>query len=94
MNPNQRTRKILVALREQGELSVDEVCALFEISPATARRDFINLANSGEAVKTWGGLRALPSDAPEAMLPIGVRNEFFIEDTFFSSGVSRQFIVS
>lgn len=79
MNPNQRTRKILVALRERGELSVDEVCALFEISPATARRDFINLANSGEAVKTWGGLRALPLDAHEAMLPIGVRNEFFIE---------------
>lgn len=78
MNPAERTRKILAALRERGTLDVGEACGLFRISPATARRDFATLAASGEAEKTWGGLKSV--EATELMLPSGLRRELFAEE--------------
>ncbi|MCC5932346.1 MAG: DeoR/GlpR transcriptional regulator [Cyclobacteriaceae bacterium] len=42
------------------ELSVQEACELYQASPATIRRDFNQLVEEGEVVKTWGGIK-LPS---------------------------------
>ena len=80
MNPSERTRKILAFLREQGELNVGQACELFNISPATARRDFLTLAASGEVEKTWGGLRTITPPDSDTMLPSGLRKELFAEE--------------
>jgi DeoR/GlpR family transcriptional regulator of sugar metabolism len=72
MKPSDRSREILSLLRERQELSVEEACEIFKISQATARRDFIALAEEGKAEKTWGGLRNLDPQS-QTMLPSGLR---------------------
>lgn len=76
MKRSVRCREILGLLRDRQELTVEEACQLFQISPATARRDFVTLAGDGRAEKTWGGLRALDSNAPP-MLPSGLREGIY-----------------
>jgi DeoR/GlpR family transcriptional regulator of sugar metabolism len=49
----------LAASRE--ELTVDEACQLTDASPATIRRAFADLAETGEVEKTWGGIRLATS---------------------------------
>jgi len=77
MRPSERKRQILDLLLQRDELSVDEVCRLFAVSPATARRAFAALAREGSAEKTWGGLRALgrPAKPDGALLPARWRLE-------------------
>jgi len=72
MKRSARGREILSLLRERQELTVEEVCDFFKISQATARRDFVALAEEGKAEKTWGGLRNLDPRA-QPMLPSGLR---------------------
>ena len=48
-------------LSDHQEVTVDEVCTLFEVSPATVRRDFNRLANEPKVIKTWGGIRLASS---------------------------------
>jgi len=79
MKPSLRSREILAALRERGELTVEEACARFGISPATARRDFATLAEEGRAEKTWGGLRLIDPLTP-SMVPTGLREEIHVEE--------------
>lgn len=57
MRTNHRNQRILQILDQTGELTVDEACAHFDISPATARRAFAQLVEEGRAEKTWGGIR-------------------------------------
>lgn len=57
MKTNHRNQRILQILDQTGELSVDEACAHFGISPATARRAFTQLVEEGRAQKTWGGIQ-------------------------------------
>jgi DeoR/GlpR family transcriptional regulator of sugar metabolism len=72
MKPGARSQKILALLRERQELTVEEACEVFGISPATVRRDFVTLAQTGQVEKTWGGLRNLDPQA-QPMLPSGLR---------------------
>jgi len=76
MKRSARNREILAVLREREELAVEEACSLFGISPATVRRDFVALVESGKAEKTWGGLRALGSQSAP-MLPSDMRKGLF-----------------
>jgi DeoR/GlpR family transcriptional regulator of sugar metabolism len=76
MKRSVRSREILGFLRGREELTVEEACSLFHISPATARRDFALLVESGKAAKTWGGLRPLEIQT-SPMLPSGMRQGFF-----------------
>jgi DeoR/GlpR family transcriptional regulator of sugar metabolism len=71
----ERQRALLALVARQGDLSLAEACRLHDISAATARRDFTEIAARGLAAKTWGGLRRIDaaSDAPGDMLPSGVR---------------------
>lgn len=49
---------------------MEEVCREFDISPATGRRDFSEVADKGLAIKTWGGLRRLKNeDISNAQVP-------------------------
>jgi DeoR/GlpR family transcriptional regulator of sugar metabolism len=57
MKRRQRLRQLLELLATREELSVDEGCDLLDASPATIRRAFAELAQSGQAEKTWGGIK-------------------------------------
>lgn len=58
---------------ECGEVSVEEVCVRFGVSPATARRDLGALAERGLVEKTWGGARRIEDDRD--MVPASEREE-------------------
>lgn len=75
MRPMERHRAILAMIEKQGDLTVEEACRVLGISPATVRRDFVELVGRGAVEKTWGGLRRLPdADVPgNEMLPVDVR---------------------
>lgn len=79
MKRSARVREILALLRDREELTVEEACTHFNISPATARRDFAALAEAAKVEKTWGGIRALDSQA-SPMLPSGLREELHSEE--------------
>ena len=57
MKRRQRQRQILELLEAERELGVEQVCDLLKTSPATVRREFSSLAQSGRVEKTWGGIR-------------------------------------
>ncbi len=69
----ERQRAILSLLERQGDLTLEEACKAFFISPATARRDFVEIATRGLAEKTWGGLKRLPSQIGGDMVPSAQR---------------------
>jgi DeoR/GlpR family transcriptional regulator of sugar metabolism len=62
-----RQRQILDLLRTDPELSVEEACTRLGASPATVRREFVQLAADGKVEKTWGGIRA----KAETLSPLG-----------------------
>jgi len=55
----QRLRQLLELSAACEELTVDEACRLTGASPATIRRAFAELAETGEVEKTWGGIRSV-----------------------------------
>ncbi len=52
---NQREQWILERLLREGALTVDEICAEFKVSVATARRDLEGLESRGRLRRTHGG---------------------------------------
>lgn len=56
MTQGHRQKLILDFLQNHDELIVEEACKLFDASPATIRRDFIELVKSKKVKKTWGGI--------------------------------------
>ncbi len=52
-----RQRQILELLQGEPELSVEEACERLGASPATVRREFVQLAREGRVEKMWGGIR-------------------------------------
>jgi DeoR/GlpR family transcriptional regulator of sugar metabolism len=65
MKRRQRQRQILELLHADPELGVDDACTRLGASPATVRREFVQLAAEGRVEKTWGGVRLKSSgDAP------------------------------
>ncbi|MCX6986467.1 MAG: DeoR/GlpR family DNA-binding transcription regulator [Lentisphaerae bacterium] len=70
MLQRQRQDKILESLSGDGFLSVADAVRIFNSSPATLRRDFAELAESGQAIKVRGGLKASNGGG---MLPFSAR---------------------
>src|SRR5687768_15268016 len=62
MKRRQRQRQILELLQEDPELSVEQACERLSASPATVRREFVQLAQEGRVEKTWGGVRAIANN--------------------------------
>ncbi|OGV37018.1 MAG: hypothetical protein A2X48_04180 [Lentisphaerae bacterium GWF2_49_21] len=73
MLQKQRQDKILECLAGGDYLSVDEAVKLFKSSPATIRRDFMELAESGQVQKVRGGVG---SKRASSTLPFADRAEF------------------
>lgn len=65
MSTSARDRQILEHLSALEELTVEEACRIFGIAPATVRRAFKRLAQSGKALKSWGGLKPLQPGGKE-----------------------------
>lgn len=53
-----RHNQILELLKENGEIDVGKIVKAFNISLATARRDFSILENEGRLLRTFGGAKA------------------------------------
>lgn len=60
-----RQEKIRQLVRRQGQVSVLELCAEFNVSEATARRDLEELSAQGALHRTHGGARRPDSMPPE-----------------------------
>ena len=60
-----RQIQILQLLERQQRLSVAELCATFEVSEATARRDLESLASQGKLQRVHGGAIVLTQAPPE-----------------------------
>jgi DeoR family transcriptional regulator of aga operon len=56
--PHRRRVQILEALRERGEVKIDDLIDRFGVSPATARRDLRRLEREGFAIRRHGGATA------------------------------------
>jgi DeoR/GlpR family transcriptional regulator of sugar metabolism len=71
----ERQRALIALVERQGDLTLEEACRSFTISPATARRDFLEIVSRGGAEKTWGGLRrnASADVMPGDMIPSDLR---------------------
>ncbi len=60
-----RHKKIIDLLKSKNELDVNQACEIFNVSPATIRRDFSYLLNNKEIRKTWGGLTLVSKSEPQ-----------------------------
>lgn len=66
MKQNSRQRRILDYLKSHDELSVEQACVLLNASPATVRRDFVELSSQNKVEKIWGGITSKPQKEPDA----------------------------
>lgn len=57
MKPEERQRRIVVMVGQEGLLSVEGLAARFGVSPETIRRDLAHLAERGAILKVHGGAR-------------------------------------
>jgi DeoR/GlpR family transcriptional regulator of sugar metabolism len=60
-----RQLQILQHVQRQQRISVADICATFEVSEATARRDLESLASEGKVQRVHGGAIALTQAPPE-----------------------------
>src|SRR5665647_1739506 len=56
MYQEERLLKILENLNLSSNLSVHEICKMFDISRDTARRDIVKLVEEGTVIRTHGGI--------------------------------------
>lgn len=68
---SQRMIAILTHLRARGSVSLSDLAAELEVSPATMRRDIAELEEQGLLQRTHGGATAIESAVE---LPVGLRN--------------------
>jgi len=73
LSSGERQEQIQRMLREQGRITIDQICEGFSVSEATARRDLIALAANGEIRRFHGGAVAIRRAPPEP--PILLRAE-------------------
>ncbi|MDL2257703.1 DeoR/GlpR family DNA-binding transcription regulator [Eubacteriales bacterium OttesenSCG-928-K08] len=57
-----REERLLEELRARGQMDLKEIAELFGISDSTARRMCVELERKDLAIRTFGGLRALPEN--------------------------------
>ena len=68
----ERQEQLQKFVEENGRITVEQICAQFSVSPATARRDLEALAEQGTVERFHGGAKAAPQAPPEG--PIIQRN--------------------
>ncbi|MGR5541026.1 DeoR family transcriptional regulator, partial [Vibrio campbellii] len=61
-NTQMRRHAISNLVNEKGEVSVEELSALFETSEVTIRKDLASLEKNGQLLRRYGGAIALPKE--------------------------------
>lgn len=61
-NTKQRRRTIMQLLQEQGEVSVEQLVQLFDISEVTIRKDLSALETNGFLLRKYGGAILMPKE--------------------------------
>lgn len=61
----ERRERLIEIVEDRQRISIEEICATFAISPATARRDLEMLAENGKVRRFHGGALALRNVPPE-----------------------------
>ncbi len=84
MLQSERHEKIMEYLSEHTYLTVDNAVELFDMSPATARRDFANLAKNDNINRIRGGIKF---SRKKDLLPFELREEFFMRE---KESISRE----
>ena len=79
MNEQQRHNEIISNLRHKQVLSVADIVNLFNVSPATARRDITKLDKLGRLKKVRNGAEYLPEEK-ESWSPINASNTIYFEE--------------
>lgn len=79
MNEQQRHNEIISNLHHKQSLSVADIVNLFNVSPATARRDITKLDQSGRLKKVRNGAEYLPEEK-EVWSPINVNNSIYFDE--------------
>ncbi|HHX01954.1 MAG TPA: DeoR/GlpR transcriptional regulator [Firmicutes bacterium] len=59
MLPEQRKREILSIIKQEGAISVAQLCEMFDISTTTVRKDLAELEQRGLIIRSHGGALAL-----------------------------------
>ena len=73
MIPRERQNKILAHLDSFDVMTVEQAMAVLQVSPATVRRDFNDLARKGLVERNRGGIGTL-REVSGGLLPFGLRN--------------------
>ena len=73
MNERQRHNEIIINLHDKLLLSVSDIVNLCNVSPATARRDIVKLAELGQLKKVRNGAQYLP-ETKKVWSPINMNN--------------------
>ncbi len=71
----ERQLELLKWLEQAGRISTEQICALFNVSPATARRDLQSLARQGKIQRVHGGAISVHRTAPEAPMLLRIREQ-------------------
>ena len=71
----ERIQKMIDDLQKYQELSTTKACELYHASEATIRRNFNELAKTGIAIRTHGGIRILAKQ-PAPSVPYSIRGEW------------------
>lgn len=61
-------RKVYDTICQHGEIALDEICKLCDISESTARRSIVSLATEGLVERYYGGARAIFRNEPPIVL--------------------------
>lgn len=92
MNISARRRKIQEYLSEHETLTVEEAVRLLRASPATIRRDFLEISADGGAKRIWGGLCRRINDE-DNMIPLTLREKWYsAEKRFLAWNVYNQYL--
>lgn len=89
-NPIARRRALRREIAEHGEVSVNELCELLDVSPATVRRDLAVLAQEGKVSRGHGGA-SVPSIRPAEEV-LAVRAHSFVKEKQAIARVALNFI--
>lgn len=78
-------------LRQNGRVTVDNLCRIYHVTEATIRRDLTSLEARGKATRFHGGA-FLPSSLTNGEKPLSVRSELNVKEKEAIAGYALRFI--
>lgn len=82
MSVKNRRRQIQEYLSEHEVMTVEEAVKLLKASPATVRRDFLEISVNGGAERIWGGI-SRRINRQDNMIPLALREKWYSAEKRF-----------